>query len=458
MLTKRTQQHASARIPTEDGSFHLHLYHDQGDDKEHLALVYGDVEGAEDVLVRVHSECFTGDVLGSMRCDCGPQLQEAMRLISAETCGIILYLRQEGRGIGLAEKLRAYNLQDSGLDTVDANLALGHHADARDYTIAAHMLNDLGVESIQILTNNPAKVEALHALGIDISARVPLETGFNHENAGYLATKMRRMRHLLNLERVVAAPTASQNGSNAQNGNGHKTNGHNGNGQAAATHGLNGYSKKVRTQITLTYAQSLDGSIAARPGQTLTLSCPESMQMTHKLRAEHDGILVGIETVLADDPQLTTRLVEGTHARPIILDSHLRFPLTARLLSRSGPKPLIVTTASAETDRQTALERAGAEILRLPANDAGQIDLHALNACLPDYGLKKVMVEGGGRVITAFLKARLVDKLVLTVSPCLVGGVKAVGALGVRLPRLRKPRYQWLGEDMIVSAEIDWDV
>ncbi|MEZ4830587.1 MAG: GTP cyclohydrolase II [Caldilineaceae bacterium] len=154
---------SSARIPTAEGDFSLRYYRNNLDDKEHLAVVYGDVTGGENVLVRVHSECFTGDVLGSRRCDCGPQLHSAMRAIAENGRGVIIYLRQEGRGIGLEQKLRAYNLQDEGYDTVDANLLLGHQADERNYLPAAHIIADLDLRSIRLLTNNPAKIEGLRA-------------------------------------------------------------------------------------------------------------------------------------------------------------------------------------------------------------------------------------------------------------------------------------------------------
>jgi 3,4-dihydroxy 2-butanone 4-phosphate synthase/GTP cyclohydrolase II len=188
-----------ARIPTESGVFQLCLYQNDADDKEHLALVMGEVQGAEGVLVRVHSECFTGDVLGSMRCDCGEQLQRSMAMIAEAGRGVVLYLRQEGRGIGLLNKLRAYNLQDEGYDTVEANLLLGHQADEREYTVAAEMLRDLGVQSIRLLTNNPEKINALETLGIPILGRVSLTPEVNPENARYLHTKAVRMNHLLNL-------------------------------------------------------------------------------------------------------------------------------------------------------------------------------------------------------------------------------------------------------------------
>jgi len=199
METLSVERAVTARIPTDLGEFQLSLFTNNQDDKEHLALILGDVEGKEDVLVRVHSECFTGDVLGSRRCDCGDQLHQAMRQIAEAGEGMLVYLRQEGRGIGLLDKLRAYNLQDQGYDTVDANLALGHQADERDYTVAARILEDLGIRSIRLLTNNPSKINHLQQLGVQVNERVPVEAAIYPDNASYLFTKVQRMEHLLNL-------------------------------------------------------------------------------------------------------------------------------------------------------------------------------------------------------------------------------------------------------------------
>ncbi len=190
---KKTLQ---ARLPTQNGDFMLHYYQTNQDDKEHLALVKGNVAEQENVPVRVHSECLTGDIFGSRRCDCGEQLTRAMQFVETAGCGVVIYLRQEGRGIGLFDKLKAYNLQDNGLDTVDANLALGHLADEREYDVAAAILNDLNVHSVALLTNNPAKIDALTALGIDVVARLPLEIASNLDNVDYLKTKAVKMAHL----------------------------------------------------------------------------------------------------------------------------------------------------------------------------------------------------------------------------------------------------------------------
>ena len=206
-------QRVRTRIPTQVGEFQLLLYTNNVDDKEHLALVMGDVQGKDDILVRVHSECYTGDVLGSLRCDCGEQLHNALLAIESAGNGVMVYLRQEGRGIGLLDKLRAYNLQDQGLDTVDANLALGHKADERDYTIAACILNDLGVKSVQLLTNNPLKIENLRQFGIQVNLRLPIEGSITTDNAGYLFTKAMRMNHMLNLDMLTIENMYGRNGS-----------------------------------------------------------------------------------------------------------------------------------------------------------------------------------------------------------------------------------------------------
>jgi len=184
-------------IPTRHGEFVLHYYSNNIDDKEHVALVKGDVAGKDKVPVRIHSECFTGDVLGSRRCDCGEQLAMAMKLIDQAGFGVLIYLRQEGRGIGLLKKLQAYNLQDQGMDTVDANIHLGHLADEREYGIAASMLDNLNVKSVKMITNNPKKIDALKKLGINVVSRIPIEVTAHDDNLGYLKTKAKKMAHML---------------------------------------------------------------------------------------------------------------------------------------------------------------------------------------------------------------------------------------------------------------------
>jgi 3,4-dihydroxy 2-butanone 4-phosphate synthase / GTP cyclohydrolase II len=188
---------AEARVPTDFGEFRIIGYQNDVDRAEHVALVYGDVAGQPDVLVRMHSKCLTGDVFGSQRCDCGPQLHRAMELVSQAGRGVIVYLDQEGRGIGLLNKLRAYALQDAGADTVQANERLGFAPDLRNYGIGAQILRDLGLSSIRVMTNNPRKLVGLEGYGLQIVERVPLVTDPNRENRGYLQVKRDKLGHLL---------------------------------------------------------------------------------------------------------------------------------------------------------------------------------------------------------------------------------------------------------------------
>jgi GTP cyclohydrolase II len=186
---------AVADLPSRFGTFRIVGFWNNRDQKDHIAIVHGDVVGAEDVPTRMHSECLTGDALGSLRCDCRDQLEAALRRIAEAERGIVLYLRQEGRGIGLVNKIRAYQLQDRGLDTVEANLALGFRDDERDYAVAAHMLHSLDVRSVQLMTNNPKKLEALGRLGVRVSARLPHLLPPNPHNRFYLETKAARSGH-----------------------------------------------------------------------------------------------------------------------------------------------------------------------------------------------------------------------------------------------------------------------
>jgi GTP cyclohydrolase II len=197
--TPLVRLYSQADVPTAYGPLRVIVFREGNTEVEHCAIVRGEVQGAHDVLARVHSECFTGEVLHSLKCDCREQMDQALQRISDAGVGVVVYLRQEGRGIGLGNKIRAYALQEQGADTVDANVRLGLPADARRYHVAAEIFQHLGVESIALMTNNPAKVDALRADGVVVASRVPMPIKANDHNREYLRTKNRRMGHLIEL-------------------------------------------------------------------------------------------------------------------------------------------------------------------------------------------------------------------------------------------------------------------
>ena len=397
------------RIPTQHGAFMLYYYRNSIDNKEHIALVKGSVGGASDVPVRVHSECFTGDVLGSRRCDCRDQLHMSMSYIGSSDCGILIYLRQEGRGIGLLEKLKAYNLQDQGLDTVDANIQLGHRADERSYNVAALILKDLDVKSLRLMTNNPAKISQLQELGIQVDGRVPVEVPHHDDNADYLKTKVEKMDHLLSLGKTPYLPEDFQFlqpliGELARHAE----------------------AQLDKPFVTISYAQSIDGSIAVHRSESISLSCEKSLKMTHALRSHHDALLVGINTILIDDPQLNVRYFKGKNPQPVILDSRLRFPIDSKLLSPNAKPPIIITTELACRSNIKPLEDQGARIYTVKSDAENKVDLPSVLNLLASLGLKTVMVEGGASVIGKILASESANYCIVTIAPRLIGGLKAI--------------------------------
>ena len=430
-----------AKLPlgTSFGEFDLRAF-ELPSGRVYLALVRGDLGDGRSVLTRVHSECLTGDALGSLRCDCGTQLRTAARAIAAEGRGVLVYATgHEGRGIGLVNKLRAYMLQENGADTIDANVRLGFPADAREYDAAVRCLTLLGVRSVRLLTNNPAKVEALARGGIEVEEAVPLQTAPHVRNVEYLRAKETRLGHLA----PAGAPL-------------------DGNGIAAATNVVpllgSATAPAWRPFIVLKYAQTVDGRIATRLGDAKWISGEPERQISHALRAACDAVLVGVGTAMVDDPQLTVRMVQGASPLRVVLDSTLRLPLSARVLDGDAPTLVVTTERSAEADRAALRERGVAVAVVEPGPHG--VDLASALAALRTFGVRSLLVEGGARVITSFLAEKLVDRLVVGIAPTIIGtGVDAVGDLGVarvaESVRLTNRSVHFAGEDLLVAADVE---
>lgn len=437
----------TARIPTRDGEFQLTLYENSEDEKDHLALIYGDISGGTNVLVRIHSECFTGDVLGSLRCDCGEQLSASMRMIADHGSGIVLYLRQEGRGIGLLSKLKAYNLQDEGYDTVEANLALGHGADERDYTIGAHILEDLGVSSVRLITNNPEKIEGLEEADIEVIERIPIPPLPNEHNLDYLHTKVDRMRHMMELgpgpyrQRSVPAMAIQ-----------------------SLHRRIKDYKQHAdRPFVTLSYIQGLDGSIVAHDEQRFTPENAASKLFVHRLRVAHDAVLMEIEAFLASDLAFARPAGEEAAPQPVVLDPQLQFPVMARFLRSGAPKPIIVTNEQARPDQVNALEEVRARILRVPCHDTG-LSLEVMLERLKEQEVDSLLVEGGANLAAEFIRQQLVDHVAVIVTPHFSrGGPSQVedspsatppgAGVPTSFPALDNLSYQQLGKDVLLRGD-----
>src|SRR3954469_16218841 len=344
---------AYVRIPTTYGEFQARAFEDPSG-HVHLALVRGTIGDGRSVLTRLHSECLTGDALGSLRCDCGLQLRAALHAIAAEGRGVLLYATgQEGRGIGLVQKLKTYMLQDGGLDTIDANRHLGFPADGRDYGDAVACLTLLGVQTVRLLTNNPEKEAALRAGGIGVDGRIPLRTSPHLRNVDYLLTKQQRLGHVV----PAGAPLPNENA------------------EPFDVTALLGTAVALATRpyVTLKYAQTLDGRIATRTGDSKWISSAPERRLSHALRAACDAVMVGVGTATTDDPQLTVRLVSGSSPVRVVLDSRLRIRDDARILEDEAPT-IVITTDQSTLQRRRALKARGLGVRVVPA-DARGVDL-----------------------------------------------------------------------------------
>jgi 3,4-dihydroxy 2-butanone 4-phosphate synthase/GTP cyclohydrolase II len=427
----------SAPLPTPYGLFEARAF-ETPSGQVHLALVAGDLGDGESVLTRLHSECLTGDALGSLRCDCGVQLRTALRLVAAEGRGVVLYLGgHEGRGIGLVDKLRAYVEQDAGADTVDANLRLGLQPDLRDYGEAAGILAVLGVQSVRLLSNNPEKADDLSRYGVTVESLRPLGSVAHRRNRAYLETKERRMGHLRHPGPDPAEPPSAPVDVTALLG-------------PLEPH-------ECRPAVVVKYAQTVDGRIATRTGDARWISGEPERRIAHAMRAGCDAVLVGVGTVLQDDPQLTVRMVPGASPLRVVLDSALRTPPTARVLSDDAA-PVILCRPGADPARRRDLVATGATVREVPGGPDGVHVPDAL-AVLRGQGIDSLLVEGGGQVITSLLRAAVVDRLVVSVSPTIIGaGVDAVGSLGTdRVTdgiRLTNRSVHLAGDDVLLAFDV----
>ena len=434
---------ARVPVPTWAGEFDLRAFQ-AASGNVYLLLARGELGDGHGVLLRLHSGCLTGDALGSLRCDCGPQLRLAMRRIAAEGRGVLLYAPgHEGRGVGLVAKLKAYMLQDQGHDTVEANRRLGLAVDGRDYREAVQVLLAGGIRSARLLSNNPDKARALVQGGVPVEELVPLQTAPHLRNRGYVETKRRRLGH----RSPGGEPVAADSGVAAQQ-------------QALDATALLGDVRPGadRPYVVLKYAQTLDGRIATRDGDSKWISGPGERRLAHAMRAACDAVVVGAGTVLADDPLLTVRMVPGASPIRVVLDSTLRVPPEARVFGADAAT-IVLTSERSDPDRRSALRRAGVRVDVVVAGPDG-IDLADGLARLLTLGVRSVLVEGGARVITSMLGGRLVDRVVVAVAPVLLGeGTEAVGDLGASVVadglRLVRRTVHQVGPDLLVAGDLD---
>jgi 3,4-dihydroxy 2-butanone 4-phosphate synthase/GTP cyclohydrolase II len=430
---------ARIQLPTVCGEFDTRAF-ECTSGHVYLAMIKGVVGDGRSVLTRVHSECLTGDALGSLRCDCGSQLDLGLRALAAEGRGVLVYATgHEGRGIGLIDKLRAYMEQDRGADTVDANLRLGLPADGRRYDDAAAVLKAVGVRSVRLATNNPQKAAGLTAAGITVEEVVPTPAIPYLRNQRYLRTKRDRLGHASVIADQVAGGRAAR---------------------PVDVSSLLGSAVPAadRPFVVLRYAQTLDGQILAGPARAAPASADAQAPVWHALRAACDAVLVGVGTVLAEDPRLTVRAVPGRSPARVVVDSSLRTPMTAAVLNADAPTYVMTNCHAGNQDKERLLARRYIAVRHVAVGPGG-LDIAAVLRQLYAEGIRSVVAEGGPRVLGSLLASNLADRVVVAISPQIHGqGAAVPGApwsqLGACPLQLSGQSVHLVGDQIVVAADL----
>ena len=397
---------ASTNLPTNFGEFLVNVYAAENG-QEALAIISGTIKKNEKVAVRVHSSCLTGEVLGSLKCDCKSQLDYGLKYIS-ENGGVVVYLPQEGRGIGLTNKIKAYSLQEQGYDTVDANRELGLADDARTYNDAVEILSELGINKVQLITNNPSKVSSLIDLGVDVCERIPLPLISNPHSVDYLETKRKRMGHLYHeIDETQHTKTSS-------------------------------ITLSERPVVHLNFVLNGEGKIASESGKALPLSCQQDRQRVHELREVYSAVAVGARTWRMDQPQLTARK-EFLGREPRRQPSRVIFAGNQKCTFTQGIRQTFVIGS----------KQKKSEAIHIRAEDHSLVK--SLSS-LYQHGVDSILVEGGLTLLRSFIRERAFDKLTIFVRAS--NKEKARSSIASALPEIAGLNIECesLGEGFLFST------